>query len=178
MYKILIISLLLLASLTRSWGQEPEVNQILDQYSKIQAQINKNELLINEFRFNQNKLSWNQQLQYQRLEKYYYYFNQNQEAILSLLVIEIDSNQYFHQINYLLNQKGELVFCQEKQNNPKYHYTELQTFYKKGQIIRLIEDNKTILSSTIFHSHKIAYFIQSVEWYLDKFRLNFKKRLD
>ncbi|NJO02864.1 MAG: hypothetical protein HC880_15335 [Bacteroidia bacterium] len=150
-------------------AQSNYVGNILEQYIKTKERIQNKELHSNVFRLNLGNLAWNNSLVYGRQEQYYYGLSDKRQVFLQLLVVTIDSSNNQYQIEYLFDNNGKLIYCLEQQANPRYHYRELRTFYREEKLIQLSEDNVVVNSSTIFHSQKVKYFLESARYYWDKF---------
>lgn len=162
----LLLSALSLSSLS---AQDKQISYAIDHYLEVKDKIHKGDLFENSFRLNIGNLDWNESLEYRRDETYYFGVGPNQKTVLHLVHVELDSNDHHYQIEYLFDPQGSLIYSSEKQDIPKYHYRELKTFFKDLELIQLNEDNVTIKSSTIFHSRKVKYLLESAGYYQEKF---------
>jgi hypothetical protein len=155
---------------TNAFAQKEKVRNIFSQYIEVQSKIAAKKLYINEFRLNANSLSWNQGLKYQKTETYYYALSHEQKSVLQCLKVRVDSTDYTYTIEYLFDHQGNLLLCQERQNNPQYHYQQLTVYFEKNDMIQLEEDKVIIQSSSIFHSEKIKYILATAQVYWQKFQ--------
>jgi hypothetical protein len=167
--KILIINVLAINNLLAQTNSGAE--DIIRQYLQTLDKINQKQFFCNENTININRLRWNNNIKYQRQEKFYYSFNPEKQAVLQFLNVKIDSLGGEYQIEYLFNNQGEMIYCRERKSNFREKHGELETFFRQNVLIQLQEDKKIILSSTILQSNRIHYFQQSAWQYQEKFKL-------
>jgi hypothetical protein len=150
--------------------ENAHVKVILDEYLQIKTQIKEKKLLSNDFWLNANQHAWNETLQYQRAEKYYYSINSEKKGTLHYLVVKIDSSGNQFQLEYLFDTTGKLILWQEKQALPQYSFRELSFYFQEEKLILLTEDNIAVKSSAVLHSQKIRFALESGRWFWDKFQ--------
>ncbi|MCU0447445.1 MAG: RMD1 family protein [Microscillaceae bacterium] len=153
------------------WAQgNGDTEAIIRQYLQTLDKINQKQLFCNENTININRLRWNNNIKYQRQEKFYYSINPDKQADLHFLQVRIDSLGGEYQIEYLFDNQGDMIYCRERKSNFREKYGELETFFRQGILIQWQEDKKIILSSTLTQSHRLHYFQQSASHYQQKFR--------
>lgn len=167
---LILIFILFLNTLVKAQRTNSEVKNTWLFYNEVQDKIKKGEYFVDKFSMNTLKSNWNKDFLIRKKETYFYDVNQGDSISLNYLTLAIDSISTHYQIEFLFNAKGELIYCVERQDNPKYHYRHLSIFLQNDKVSQLREGNVIIKSSLMLYQQRIAFLKASGKYYYQKFK--------
>ncbi len=177
MYFYCIIQLLVLIWFSGSaLAQDSEINLVISNYLRVKEDQSQEKLFICDFRYQPGSLKFPNVVEYKRQERFYYTFIEGSKLALEMAVLQIDSGKIHYDIELVYDTKGNLIFCQESQNNPTFKYNQIRIYFKEEELLRFMEGNAIITSSLVFHQEKIE-FIQKTAKTLHKKFMDYAKSL-
>lgn len=172
----LIYFLVSLCLSTGAFAQDADITRINSNYLRVKETQAQEKHYVCEFRYQPGTLKFPNVIEYQRQENFYYLIKENNQLQLEMAVLQIDSGKIHYDIELVYDTEGNLIFCQESQNNPTFRYNHIRIYFKEDKLLRLMEGNAIITSSLVFHQEKIE-FVQKTAKSLYKKFMDYAKSL-
>lgn len=147
-----------------------ETRNIRDLYDYVKYKIERNQYYLNEFKINSDDLLWSDGKPYQYLLQFFYSFAGDNSPLLRLATVVKKDGPINYYYEFLYDNKGELAYVFEKQNQAdSFPYRELRAYYANAICINLYQGEEIIdLESTDFP--KIRELMEDGQYYARRFQ--------
>ncbi len=146
-----------------------ETRNIRDLYDYVKYKIERNQYYLNEFKINSDDLLWSDGKPYQYILQYFYSFAGDNTPLLRLATVVKKDGPLNYYFEFLYNNKGELAYVFEKQNQAEsFPYRELRAYFTDDLCINLYQGDELIdLEKTNFP--KIRELLEDGRYYARRF---------
>lgn len=143
---------------------------IRDIHEYVSTKIQRNSYYLNEFIINSGTLTWVNDKNYKNIQRFYYSYVANNDPVLRLVTVDLSQKEIKYYVEFLYNNRGDLIFCREFQNDrAKYPYRKLEAFFDKQICINLFLDEKLIDAEQVEYASKIKLIYKQGVFYGKRF---------
>lgn len=152
---------------------------IRDIYEYVSIKIQRNSYYLNEFIINSGTLSWINENNYKNVQRFYYSYIGDNTPVLRLVTVDLSQKEKKYYLEFLYNNRGELIFCREIQNDSQqYSYRQLEAFFDKGLCINLFLDKKLIDAEDAQYNTKLGLINEQGVFYANRFNEDMNSVID
>lgn len=156
--------------------ESSSTRSIKDIYRYVKGKVHKQQYYLNEFKINSGKLLWANDQAFNSTHQYYYSFLGEATPILRMVnvISKVADKNYYAE--FLYGNKGELIYCYEKQNDSdNLSYGELHAYFEGGLCVNLLIDQSIIDAEDTRYNQKLKDLLNAGAFYAERFKEDMKE---
>ncbi len=151
--------------------ENSSTRSIKDIYRYVKGKVHKQQYYLNEFKINSGKLLWANEQVFNSTHQYYYSFLGEATPILRMVnvISKVADKNYY--VEFLYDNRGELIYCYEKQNDAEnVSFGELHAYFEAGLCVNLLIDQVIIDAQDTRYNQKLTELLRAGSFYAERFQ--------